>query len=347
MSDYGFTKDTQVLTVRGWVDIEDIKEGDLCLSYSIENGFIVHDKVVEVKVLTKTEVLETSHKLCSFLHGKDQKWYGWKRLWAKRGTPRQKSYCVFSIPEATQEFNIICAARYRCSSSKVTKQEAAFIGWLLSDGYYRWSKDTKRTSSSFGKKRGVIGMIAQAQHKFYKEVEEVIDGVGLTYTVHEDNTGIKTSPVNKYYFKSTEFRDFMDRVVVERLPKAEIDWCSHLLRYGHEEIYEYLYHFWLADGDTYNSTFGEKKTVITQNSGSVSESVTLAMFLQGRRVSTSYKDKNKKCKTLRMMRSGHLTLQETSSKHKLTSDTYDLLTENGTYIIRQGGHISITCSSAF
>lgn len=346
-NNYGFTKDTKVLTIKGWCPISDVNINTKVLSYSIEDAILQQDQVLATNKTQACEIYKTFHKQCSFTHGKDQLWWGWKRLWAKKGLPREKLYHKFKIKDATQEFNIICSAPYKNFNSKVTEDEAAFIGWLLSDGHYKWSKNTKRTSSSFGKKQGITGMIAQAQHKFYKEVGDVIAKVNLDYTLHLDNTGIKTSPVNKYHFKSKQLRAFMDNVVGIRAAKTEINWCEQILSYGDKEIYQYLYNFWLADGDTLNKVFGKKQTTITQNYNTVSDSVLLAMYLQGRRVSISNKDAVGKCGTLRMLNNSHLTLQETTSDFKELVDTYDVLTRNGTYIIKQGAHISITCSSSF
>lgn len=348
MNDFGFGKETEILTKEGWKLISDIVVGDECVSYSIDKGCLELDTVIDITKNHNTEVIKLYHKLAEFNCGKDQLWYGWKRMWAKKGCKREKYFHKFTIPEITQEFNILCSAKYSGGNSTVTPQEAAFIGWLLSDGYYRWSEDTKRTSSSFGNKRGVTGMIAQAQHKFYREVEQVITSVGLPYSLHEDNTGVKTSPVNKYHFHCGEFRSFMDRVVGERLPKSEINWCKHILSYTEDSIYEFLYNFWLADGDTKRDNFGGTKTTIVQNAGTVADSVMLAMFLQGKRVSSGFKSPNDhKCLTLRMLKNGHITMQEVNTESVGLHDTFDILTNNGTYVIKQGSNLSITCSSSF
>lgn len=348
MSNFGFNIDTTVLTLDGWKPINEIKLGDKCISYSIEGDYLEVDDIINTTINPNVNMLSVSNKWVEFVVGRDQLWYGWKRLWAKKGCERGKYFHKFSIPETTQEFNIICSAKYCGGSSNVTKEEASFIGWLLSDGYYKWSEDTKKTSSSFGNKRGIIGVIAQAQHKFHKEVESVLNSVNLSYTIQYDNNGNKTSPVNKYHLYSPELRLFMDRVVGERLPKHDINWPKHILSYNQEAIYHFLYNFWLADGDTKNQQFGGNKTIITQNKGSIYDAVMLAMFLQGKRVSSCNKNSiDDKCSSIRMLRNGHITMQEVKIKDIGVYETFDLLTKNGTYVIKQGDNISITCSSSF
>ena len=346
MSNFGFPEGTLVLVLDGWKPIETIKVGDQCITYCKDKNILVQGVVEGTLSNDSSALIKATHTHLEFVCGKDQKWFGWKRVWAKKGLPRPKKHLEFTLSETTQDYNITCSAEYVGGENKdVSPEDAALLGWLLSDGYYKWKPDTKNTSSSFGKKRGVTGMIAQAQHKFYKEVEEVIEDVGLEYTMHEDSTGVKTSPVNKYHFKSAGFRSFMDRVVKERLPKNDINWTRHIIGYSKPALYQYLYNFWLADGDTKGCTFLKGGTKITQNFGTVSESILLSMFLQGRRVSQVEKDSEGKCKTLRMLRSGHVTMQEIKKEDVGSSRTYDLNTSEGSYIIRQGDHISITCTS--
>ncbi|MDT9702542.1 hypothetical protein, partial [Streptomyces sp. P17] len=86
----------------------------------------------------------------------DHRWYGWQRR-AKGHTRtnnlvRYNEYGFKTTEEINSEFNILASAKFPTAGrSGVTKEEASFMGWLLSDGYYKWSKDTQRTSASFGR----------------------------------------------------------------------------------------------------------------------------------------------------------------------------------------------------
>jgi len=339
----GFTEGTEVLTNVGWVDIKNIVAGVDVLTLNTKDGIIEKDKIIDVES-GLGDLHKLHHKTFEVTCGKEQSWYGWKRCWAKKGLTRPKEYLHFSVPKSTQEFNIICSGIYEGGDNEViNKNDGNFLGWLLSDGYYKWSKDTRNTSSSFGKLRGINGLIAQAQHKFYKEVESSIEGVNIPYVVDVDNTGIKTSPVNKYRFKCKPFRDYLDNKLNDRRDKHEVDWVKNILSWKRDVIDSYLYSFWLADGDTKGHTYCGSKMVITQNIGNISDSVQLAMFFKGRKVSCSYKDSSHKCETLRMLKNGHVTLQETSYD-KVLSNTklYSVNTNNNTYIIRQGKVITVT-----
>ncbi len=338
---------TKVLTLGGWKYFDELVVGEDVLSYDKRSNEIVVDTLLGTSLGT-SGIHKLYHKNLEVSCGKDQKWYGWKRTWAKQGEKRGKEFLTFSIPETTQEFNLISTAPYKGvgKNPSFTEQDGCLWGWILSDGYYKWKPDTKRTSSSFGKKRGVVGLIAQAQHKFYKEVEEAITGAGLGFYVNVDNTGNKTSPVNKYNFYAEEFRAYIDSTIGERLPKSDINWVGHMLSWDYKTIDQFLYSFWLADGTTKGLSYCGNKMLITQNKGTVYDAVELAMFLKGRRVSSSIKQNTTDfvCCSIRMLKNAHITLQETSFDRIGHAETFSVDTNQGTYIIKQGDFISITCS---
>lgn len=350
MGNTGFNKETEVLTYEGWKSISDIKPRDRVVSYNIERGILEEDRVLDTIENNEVTLIKVSHKEMVFTTSPDQLWYGWKRLWAKKGLPRQKYYHKFSIMEANQEFNIINSAKYKNmkeNPNSVNKNDMALLAWVLSDGYYKWSDRAEVTSCAGGKRKGVIGMVAQAQHKFYKEVEDVIEKVGMACTLHIDIKGKKKSPVNRYYFRSEEFRNFMDKVVGIRKNKDDVNWVEVLLRYNTPCLEEFLYHFWLADGDTKGVDYiNPSKFIITQNKGFVCDAVAMLSFFRGNKI-TIIKHSGDKCKQIRSVKRAHSTMQEIKREEVGKDTTYDVLTNNGTFVIRQDSFISITCSSTF
>ncbi|CAH9013306.1 hypothetical protein VP249E411_P0099 [Vibrio phage 249E41-1] len=348
--DTGFREDTQVLTVNGWINIKDIEVGQKLISYHKKKDKLVYDEVIDTAKLD-SKVINTYNKLTEFTCGKLQKWYGWKRMWAKKGQTRPKKFLEFDLLSTTQEFNILLSGVFDedGSNEEVTAADGSFLGWITSDGYYKWSEYTGKTSQSKGNKLGLIGMIAQSQHKYWKDVEEAIDEVNLSYSKNVDlPNGEGSLPVNKYHFYAGELRPYFDRVLKERKNKHDTNWTEHVLSWKNEVREAFLYAFWLADGNTKGLTYCGNKMIITQNVGEIFDAVCALMFFKGRRISFSDKDEVGKCKSIRLLRNSHLTLQETKTTI-LTGKyaCYDILTGNNTYVIRQGGFVGITCSSSF
>lgn len=335
---------SQVLTVKGWRYYYDLKVGDTVLTYNTEKGIIEKDKILDTVFIKDQDIITMSNKHWSIESTKDHRWYGWQRR-AKGHTrsgnlERYSEFGFKTTEDINSEFNIIASAPYKSvTDSNVSVEDASFVGWLLSDGYYKWSKDTKKTSSSFGKKRGIIGTIAQAQHKFYKELEDCLNKVGAEYTQHVDSTGIKTSPVNKYDLKSSWLRGFMDRVIGVRKNKHEVDWVGWILSLTDEAREGFLYSFWLADGDTKGHKFN-KNMKITQNEGNICDAVLLSMYFMGNRVTNNLKQG--KCRLLTQISRPHVTAQELDKKYSGVKDVFCITTNNGTFVTKQDNTITIT-----
>lgn len=337
---------TEVLTKSGWRFYQDLSIGDEVVTYNTTKDCLEVDTILKTHFFKDSLVTKMENKHWSIESTPDHRWYGWQRR-AKGHTrtnnlERYKEFGFRTTNSLNSEFNIITSSKFVNSNfNSVTNEEAAFMGWLLSDGYYKWSIDTKRTSSSFGNKRAVIGIIAQAKHKFHQEVKDCLDSVGAKYRVDEDNTGIKTSPVLKFNLTSPWLREFLDRVVGSREDKHNVDWVSWLLGLSDTARDSFLYTFWLADGDT-KGNFYNKNMRITQNVGNICDAVELAMFFTGKRVSRLDKDSTGKCKLITQMSRGYVTAQELSKSNSGIKDVFCLTTDNSTFVIRQNDTITIT-----
>ena len=344
-------ENSEVLTKDGWKSYEELNTKDIVITYNTSKGYIEEDNISKIHFFPNQPVISMGNKHWSMESTSNHRWYGWQRK-AKGHTrsnnlERYNEFGFKSTGEINSEFNIISSAEFNNKSfGIVTKEEAAFMGWILSDGYYKWSKDTKKTSSSFGKKQAVVGMIAQAEHKFHKEVKDCLDTVGAEYRVDSDSTGIKTSPVLKFYLTSPWLRDFLDRVVGCREDKHNVDWVSWLMELSDEARDSFLYAFWLADGTTKGKVYNKNMT-IAQNEGSICDAVELAMFFTGKRVTRNNKSESSRCKQLTQISRGHVTTQEFVKKDVGNKDVFCITTSNGTFITRQNGVITITGNSVY
>ena len=337
-------ENTEVLTKNGWKSYSELSEGDKILSYNTVTDILEEDELLKLHFFPKQPIISMGNKWWDIESTEDHRWFGWQRKATghtrTNNLKRYKEYGFKTTGEVNSEFNIINSATYNNKDvNSITVEEATLIGWILSDGYYKWSKDTQKTSSSFGSKRCVIGMVAQAEHKYYKEVEDCLNSLGAIYRKDIDIGGVKTSPVFKYCISSPWLRVFLDRVVGCRKDKHEVDWVNWVLKLSDKAREGFLYSFWLADGDSKGKLFN-KNMRITQNKGNICEAVELAMFFTGKKVTSNVKVGE--CLLLTQMSRGYTTAQEFNKKHVGNKDVFCLTTNNSTFIIRQKGNITIT-----
>jgi hypothetical protein len=95
----------------------------------------------------------------------------------------------------------------------------------------------------------------------------------------------------------------------------------------------------LADGHTTGRGVKFTTDVFYQNSGNIADAIILVSELLGHNTYTSGKNL---CKVIRSRKHSSLGMQNTKKFCSRKSDTFCITTENSTFVIRQGGFITIT-----
>jgi hypothetical protein len=291
---------TEVLTKLGWKTFDQIEVGETLPVYNQFEG-VVYDGVVAVKhFYQKTPVVRCSNSNTSFVCTPNHKWYSKKRV-NTRGTKGYFKYGYTETKELKTEDNLLMAAPYEGDvNGNVTSDEAMLLGFILSDGYYKWSIESSGPSTSKGSRRNIVCMVSQSKNKFYKEVEGCLERLGLSYRKDEKSVSNGNTVFN-YYLKCEEARDFFDRVTGCRLQKYELNWTSWVMGLNRSALESFYEGFFMGDG-----TQGEN--LISQNEGNIFDAVVATTQLLGKgRVLISG---NGKCRHIRRGRSNNLTWQK-------------------------------------
>lgn len=319
---------TQVLSEDGWIDFSGLSVGVKILTYNTKTGKTEFKPIQKVWEFDNQEVINLSNSSWSFESTRDHRWFGDKR--------RNKRYkeCFFTTDEITHDHRILNSSEYIGGTSGITPDESALIAWILSDGYIKWNKKTNRTSSSFGRKRGVYAQICQSKQKYSNEIQDLIDRIGCgykRYVEHRDNG----NHINRWVINSQYIRDLWDKAGISwGLKKEEINWSSFITNLSQNANYSFLAAWFMAEGHLANET-----KIITQNIGSLSEAILLSATLAGYKC-TVYQ-KTDKCVDIRLCRKRYTTGQRLTKTSRI-ADVFCVTTENSTFIARQGNHITIT-----
>lgn len=330
---------TEILTEGGWARFSDVSVGDSVLTYNQDSDSLEWGVIEDKHFYKSAECILMKNRHVSIESTSDHRWFGLQRR--KKGSyhsgtvKRFYEPCVKTTGEIKSEFMIINAAHYYGGTRKISKNDAALVGWLLSDGYYRWSDRSESTSCAKGRRKGISASVAQAEHKYWMELERVLDDSEITY--HKYETCNNFYKVFNYKFDSKPARNFIDRVVGSRRNKHDVDWVSWILSLNHECLEAFLHSFNLADGTMNNR--GSGSIAISQNPGNILDAVTLCGVLLGRRVTTA---RNRKCQVATMSNRPYTTAMRLTKTVSRNTDVFCLTTNNGSFVIRQNGFITIT-----
>jgi len=224
------------------------------------------------------------------------------------------------------------SATYPRVTTNFTIEEARFLGWLLADGYYKWSDYSETTSSSDDTKKGIDCTITQSNNKYCNILEADLKALNIDYSifVKEQENG---NHVNAYYIPADFIRNFLFKFDLKGQNKHDVNWLSLVLGMSQEVRDNFVETFYLSDGHDENC--------ITQNYGNIHDAITVALYLQGNRI--SIQDKSEKCSVIVKHSTRYLTFQKIKKEVSRNTNVFCLTTNNSTFIIRQNKKfISIT-----
>lgn len=329
---------TKVLTKTGWKFFNEISEGEELPTYNESSGNIEMDTVIHKHFFNDKSVVKFSNKRDSFECTEDHRWYGWRRSKTK-GKPSKKVYGYFQADRFTQEHNIVLTAPWVGNPvSNLSDDDCALLGWLAPDGYWKWSDKKEVTSCSGGKNKGIHASIAQADSKFWKEIESLLKRIGAEYWLNRKEVE-NGNTVNTYTLKPRWIRKFLDRIFNGRKNKHDIDWTSLIMTMTRSNLESFYNAFYMGDG----CTKGDSE-VISQNLGNIFDAVVASAQLLGNgRVSLQKRtDAPNPMKSICVQKVKHITCQEIKKEDIGIQDTFCLTTGNGSFIIWQDDFIGIT-----
>lgn len=326
---------TEVLTPQGWKKYGQLQEGMEVISYNTETGVLEKDILHKLHYYPDATVVDKGHARWSLESTLDHRWYGSQRHTTGKLEKTVRSFVegFKTTGELNTEFSILNSASYTGESCEFSEWEVACLSWIVSDGHYKWSKDTRLTSSAGGTKRGVVGSIAQSENKFYKEVEEVLHNVGASYTK-------SSSEVLVYTLHAKWLRPFLIKMMGGAYSLKEYDWEQWFLKLSPKLREVFLYHFWLAEGCTKGKSWEDTRKIINQKGGRLKDGVKLCAYLCGYNVTETQW-------TIGFSKRPHTTCQRFKDKGTRVTDVFCITTTNSTFVIKQGGILTITGNCSY
>lgn len=319
---------SQILTKDGWKSYAELVLGEEVLTYSDESGGLVWDRIQDIQFYADADVVQMQQKGFNVECTEDHRWFGKYRTGGRNTRRIEKGF--FRVFDITGEQSILASAPLLPVVGDIPPDIAEFFGWLLSDGYYKWSEKEEVTSSSNGIRKGVIGSIAQDSSEYVDELQNCLNVVGAPYTLDQRGS------MKIFRLKSKWLREVLDKYV-GRSSKHDVDWVKLVLRMDIEALERFYQGFFLADGHTLPSG----RRAISQNRGNIFDAIRLTMFLLGKNCGEGDKG-NGKCFTIAEKASQYVGTQRMQIVPSGKKDVFCVTTGNGTFVMRQGKYIGIT-----
>jgi hypothetical protein len=321
------TDNTEVLTKEGWKYYDQLSIEDTILSYNTELDIIEEDTINDIFYYKNAEVVELKNKWWAMESTANHRWYGY--YITGRGGTKRKVNRFFTTEEMKTTYSILNSAKYVGGDLNMSEDEATFLGWLLSDGYYKWAEVSLGRATSKGTKRHVKMCLTQSKKKFFIEIKELLDRMGLNYSITTNN-----SETEVFTISSPQARLLLNKLGVSE-DKHEVLWENIIIRMDKRCLNSFFNAFFKGDGNLTQST---ESLLISQNKGNINNAIKLAGFLLGYRVTSN----GETCQTINLSPLRYTSGQKIKKTTTRSTDVFCLSTSNTTFIIRQNGLITIT-----
>lgn len=329
------TDNTEVLTDKGWKKFSEISLGDRVMSLNNQSGNTEFCKVLGEVFYEDREVLSIQvGQNWKVESTPDHRWV--VDRYTGRGGTKRKVREYITTEKLNSSCNLITSAPYVGGESKVTPDEAALLGWVLSDGYLSCSKIVSSASQGRNGERQAVQM-SVSQSKYVEELEGILNKVGLKYSTLVREDGLKF-----YTISSPEARKFIKKIGLPISSKHEIDYTKFILSLSQDSLEAFLNAFWMGDGQTVGLGSTYRTKIVYQNGGNILDAIQLGYELLGKSCIMNESTVMDNFYTLRARNRGHITLQKAIKEYSRNTDVFCLTTENGNFVIRQNGIITIT-----
>lgn len=324
------TMDTEALTQNGWKSYHDLRIGDMVLTYNQSLDVTEWRPILELAHFKDAEVWTYGHSNWKVTTTPNHRWYGKRRT--GRGEKRYFVDEIFTAEDITTEHSITSSAF--CSdegSLPLTAQEAAILGWVLSDGTHRWSKLSYTTSQgSDGQRQGCSASIKQKKKPYVEELNVLLEGYTTKVNILSDGS-------YEWMLKAEAFRDIWRKA---GLDTDNPDYVAMVTAMRVDAREAFLDAFIKAEGHKRKN--GEWR--VSQNQGPEAEAIRVAATLCGydTRVTTRLSRTGKLHDVYTLRKRRHNGCIKFSIRDKYLADVWCPRTENGTWVMRQGKVVTIT-----
>ena len=337
---------TQALTPTGWKSYHELSIGDNVYALDPKDKQIKLTKIKNLVKYAPTEVYKLSNGHFTAYCTEDHRWFGSRRQSThEKGKRVRKNIdkIFFETKDITTEHTIILSGKAITTRIvDISLEEAELIGWILGDGSVKISSFSGITSQGkLGQRQGHEIKIFQTKSSYMNSLQTLCSKFGIKESIRED-VGQHT-----FYLKAEFARDLWNRAKL-----LDEDYNKFILSLSPEQRMRFCQGFFFAEGhyDKRNAR------LVTQNKGSLADSVQLALFLEGYFPTVSesessrwyiYKRNIPQTKTVIRYSKPYVTGQRMKKEYFSIEPVWCMETEFGTWVMKQENTICVTGNCSF
>lgn len=198
--------DVKIMTKRGWLAYNEVILGDETIGINPDTGLSEWTKITDLHLYDDAPVVSIGNDRISFTTTPNHRWFGDVRKFVNKKRVHEQGF--FTTQEFTREHRAILSAPLSENSGlPMTSDEAALLGWLLSDGDLTVNYVVSGTAQSHGSKRAVQGYVQQSVKKYSQDIFELLDRIDVPHTLD-----VRDGVQNVWRISAPWLRGFLKRI---------------------------------------------------------------------------------------------------------------------------------------
>lgn len=328
--------DMMILTRRGWLKHNEVRVGDETVGYNPETGYSEWTKITAVLHPGVHPVVRYGNSQVEFTTTPNHRWLMRdKRVRATRPAEQMRQI----QDRLTDSILILAKPHYAEGGLPITLEEAALLGWIAGDGWERKAYPKYGTGRRGGSP--ATFHIGQTKQENWPDIEHALAGHGSITRTRERTVRGESRMDREWRLNAPYARD-----LAERAGNPKTDHRAMILAMSSAQRKAWLDAMFLAEGSVDSRTHHRS---ISQNDGSLAETIRLAVYLEGYRPSV-YRRTDKRYNTENLiigfvkpaLHVGHPGFFYEGAGEQ---EVWCVTTELGSFTAEQNGHIHLTGNS--
>ena len=309
---------TEALTPNGWKHRKDLSVGDLILAYDASRGMNDWTPIRAIHDYDEAEIVTLRNQQGTFVAHTtpNHRWIGSRYEGQGHTRIEQWEPTTADFPKANGKV-ILSAPSITEGTLDITPDEAAFIGWVLTDGCIgRYAKSRLQVS------------IGQSETKYAEEIRQLVERLGYEHSAYETLTVNSDIVHCNWQFHVAPMSELFDKAgIVDKN-----DATTFILGLSKEARTAFCNAIMKAEGSRRDNTFH-------QYDGPVKDACKLAFFLEGKYCSVGSD------KWFAVMDSPQRDSRTLYTEQATRQPVWCVSTDFGTWVMRQGRTMAITGNS--
>lgn len=332
--------DTEILTRRGWLTVDEVREGDCTPGIDPETGKGSWTRINLVHRYEPQQLYRYGHSNWGMEVTAGHKWLVSKRSRATRSYA-EKGFKYTETDQIVKDDRLVVSRKIEGDHDEyLTDTEVRVLSWLLSDGHLNQSPVGGTSQGADLSRRGMKASIMQAKPEYIEEIDALMETVPHS---RYSRPGVNYPESITWRLPQDYARSLINRTSLRVDDKSQVEGVEEfVLSLSTRQREMFVDVFCHAEGNRRGDTWN-----VVQKDGSKLHGFILAAQLCGYRPSVTLHENGKDCYNVLLSSKQDVGTNTAKMVPTEVAPVWCVTTDLGSWTMRQGRNVAVTGNTSF